>query len=364
MSQRSPQSQAQPPEVDGYLATECLGRGGYASVWLAWRVGAMGFQVPVALKVLSLEHAQNEAARRRFLAEARLLAQLHHPNLVEVIDAGVTAGQPYYAMSYVRGVSLARLLARQTRLLPLDACLFMAIRVASALHAAHTALDADGQPLGIVHRDVNPTNILVGLHGNLKVIDFGIATSALGPRETRVNVVKGNPRYLAPEQAFGLEADVRTDIYALALTLYEAMTGRAPLASKGRAQGLALAREPQMPPPSSHRPSVSAELDGVVMRALAREPEQRFQSMDALARALQACLVAVNPTFLPESLDRILSDAEIPSLQPPRQGTMRIQSPMGPAREEELPTAVFQRPPGTEDEAEPTQVDASTVPDV
>jgi len=305
--------------------------------------------------VLEEPHNQNEAARRRFVAEARLLAEINHPNVIDVLDVGeIAGGRPFYVMSFVRGTSLARLLARQSRLLPLDASLHIAIRVASALHAAHRAIDGFGRALDIVHRDVNPTNILIGQRGTIKLIDFGIAVSVLGPRETRVNVVKGNPRYLSPEQAFGLEADVRSDVYSLALTLYESITGRAPLATHDRSEGLALARDPEIAPPSHFRPSVNAELDGVVMRALSREPERRFQSMDALARALQACLVEVNPSFLPESLDLLLTGADLPRAVPPTSGTVRIAGPNAGVSEDELPTAVFQRPEGDD---EPTVVD-------
>jgi eukaryotic-like serine/threonine-protein kinase len=350
------------PVIPGYQTTTCLGRGGYASVWLAWRRGARGFQVPVALKLLDREHAQNEAACRRFLAEARLLAQLQHPNLVEILDAGEVSGRPYYVMVFVRGTSLARLLTSQSRLLPLDASLFVGARVAAALHAVHTANDAFGQPLGVVHRDVNPTNILIGRHGVIKLIDFGIATSHLGPRETRINVVKGNPRYLSPEQAFGLEADARSDLYGLALTLYEAITGRAPLAAKDRLEALALAREPQITPPSFHRPSVSTELDRVLMRALARAPEQRFPDLDAFARALQACLATVNPIFVPESLDLLLQTVDLVEPAPPNEGTQRIAEPARGALEEEVPTSVWHRPllddeDDEDDDDEPTRVD-------
>jgi eukaryotic-like serine/threonine-protein kinase len=345
-----------PPAVPGYQTTVSLGRGGYATVWLAWRRGVADFQVPVALKLLDREHAQNEAACRRFLAEARLLAQLQHPNLVDVIDAGTYGGRPYYVMVFVRGTSLARLLTSQSRLLPLDASLFLGARVAAALHAVHTAIDAFGQPLGVVHRDVNPTNILIGRHGVIKLIDFGIATSHLGPRETRVNVVKGNPRYLSPEQAFGLEADARSDLYGLALTLYEAITGRAPLASKDPAEALAVAREPVITPPSFHRPSVSPELDRVLMRALARAPDQRFATLEGFARALQACLAEVNPIFVAESLDLLLQQVDLGEPAPPREGTQRVAEPARGAREEEVPTSIWQRP-SLDDDDEPTRVE-------
>jgi serine/threonine-protein kinase len=303
----------------------------------------MSFQLPVAVKLLDREATNDHAARRRFMGEARLLAALDHPNIVRVLDAGAHRGRLFYVMEYVRGLSLIRVFAHQNRLLPLDVSLFIGIRVAQALQAAHQAVDERGIPLRIVHRDVNPTNILLGFGGTVKVVDFGIATSAISPRETRINVVKGNPRYLAPEQAFGLEADRRADIYALGLTLYEAITGLAPLAAESHRVSLALAREPEIEPPSQLRPSVPAALDRAIMKTLARDPAQRFPSMEALARALQGVLGQLNPSFLPESLDLLLAGAPLPNLVPPSQGTARIAVRTAAPDLEREATSVYRR---------------------
>jgi serine/threonine-protein kinase len=152
-----------------------------------------------------------------------------------------------------------------------------------------------------------------------------------------VNVVKGNPRYLAPEQAYGLEADARSDLYSLALTLYEAITGRAPLAARTRAETLALAREPEFPPPSRLRPSVSPALDKVILQALARDPKDRFPTLETFACLLQSSLGEINPSFLPESLDRLLPPV-------PRLHTLAAQPDPGPARQATADTAVSPAP--------------------
>ena len=298
-----------PPNIAGYRVSVCLGRGGYASVWLAWRQGPMGIRIPVAIKVLNREHAEGEPARRRFFSEARLLAALDHPNIIKALDAGESIGLPYYVMEYIRGTSLARLLARNKQGLPIDASLQIGVKVGSALSAAYQALDHRNQPMKIIHRDVNPSNILLGCHGAIKLIDFGIATSEMTPRDTRINVVKGNPRYLTPEQAFGIECDERTDVYTLGLTVYEALTGVAPLAPVNNQEALSLAQEVEIVPPSTHRPALGSEIDGVLLRALRREPKNRYTSMGELVRALHSCLISVNPSLLSDSLHLLVTSA-------------------------------------------------------
>lgn len=320
----------------------CLGRGGYASVWLAWRQGPMGVQIPVAVKVLQREHAVSKAARRRFWAEARLLVALDHPHIIQIHDTGDADKLPFYVMEYVRGTSLAQLL-NVRRGLPVDAVLQIGVHIASALSAAHKARDGRGRHMRIVHRDVNPSNILLGRHGNIKLIDFGIATSEITPRNTRINVIKGNPRYLAPEQALGLECDVRTDVYGLGLTLYEAITGVAPLATDSLADPLVVAREPRIVRPSVHRPTIGDDLDRVLMRALRRDPAHRFPAMEPFLRSLHGCLMDVNTSQLFDSLDTLVGGADSPEI-PTEQGTRIVKGNDTVADyEDEAPTQVYFR---------------------
>jgi len=340
------------PTIPGYRVTLCLGKGGYASVWLAWRQGSMGIQIPVAIKVLNPEHSKTEAARRRFLAEAKLIASLDHPNIIKVLDANFSNGRPYYAMEYVRGTSLARLLRKKKRGLPIDAALQIGVRIGSALAAAHRATDHRGRDMNVVHRDVNPANILLGQYGLIKLIDFGIATSEITPRDTRINHVKGNPRYLAPEQAFGIESDGRTDTYALGLTVYEALTGFAPLATDDTALALTMAREPKIPKPSEHRPALGSEIDGVILRALRREPSQRYDSIDEFVRALHSCLLSVNPTLLNESLHLLVSEGDQGPARPPEE-TTSVVAETNPSDE----TTIHDREVTLVDDPEVTLVD-------
>lgn len=312
------------PRIEPYHVDQRLGRGGYASVWLAWRRGPLGFHLPVALKILDASHQKNEGARRRFFAEARLLAALDHPNVVSIVDAGEYDGASYYAMEYVRGTTLAGLLRGMRSPLPVDGALYIGVRVGAALHAVHTATGPHGDPLEIVHRDVNPANILIGPRGTVKLIDFGIATSNLGPRDTRINVIKGSPAYLSPEQAFGGDIDPRADVYSLGLTIYEALTGVAPLDGGDTATIVARARQPRIPPPTRFRRSLDEQTERVLGCALQREPDDRFPDMMSFVRALHACLVGLNPGLLPESLDLLLERARPPELVPPVAATTRL----------------------------------------
>ncbi|MCA9563181.1 MAG: serine/threonine protein kinase [Myxococcales bacterium] len=350
------------PSGFGYRPIQRLGEGGYATVWLAWREGPLGFHLPVALKLLKAEHASDQAARRRFFSEARILSTLSHPNIIRVIDAGEHEGCPYYAMEFIRGTSLRGLLKRH-RMLPLDVCLRIGVLVGSAIHSAHRAVDHDGRPLRLIHRDLNPDNIMIGPHGQVKVIDFGIATSTIGPRDTSVRAVKANPMYMAPEQALGLEADERTDVYCLGLTLYEIITGKAPLEAPDAtdAERIELAREPAIVAPSRLRPAIPTELDRAIVRALKRRPQSRYNDMAAFVRALHSCLMTVNPSLMSDSMDLLLVNVRLPAIPAPGEGTAVALPPDSADSqdvEEDDPTLVYIPP----DEDEQTVIREPILP--
>ena len=278
--------------LDGrYQLNSLLGVGGMANVYLAQdRV----LQRQVAVKVLSLPYAQDPAFVERFRREARTAARLSHPNIVAVFDSGSDADQSYLVMEYVPGQSLAELLARQGRLAPRRAA-ELAMEVCAALAAAHTQ--------GLVHRDIKPGNVLLGHDGRVKVTDFGIAKAvAAATTLTGVGVVLGTAAYLSPEQAQGGPVDARSDLYGLGCVLYELLTGTPPFGSGADSPQVAIATrhlsEPPEPP-SWRNPQVDPGLDAVVLTALAKQPDQRFQSaielQDALGRVLVGDAVAAGP---------------------------------------------------------------------
>jgi eukaryotic-like serine/threonine-protein kinase len=251
-----------------YRLERQLGRGGMGTVHLAHD---LELDRPVAVKLLAESLAGDEAFRKRFLREARVAAQLSHPNVVAVYDAGETGdGLPYIVMEYVAGTTLegrGPLPPREAAGLALQAC--------QGLAHAHEH--------GLVHRDVKPHNLLLRSDGTLKVADFGIARAAEATALTQVGTVLGTAAYLAPEQAAGGPVTPATDVYALGAVLYELLTGRPPYEPASLAD---LAERPEIAPVSELAPEVSREVEDAVMRALARNPDYRQPSADELAREL------------------------------------------------------------------------------
>ncbi|HEY3226284.1 MAG TPA: protein kinase [Planctomycetota bacterium] len=240
-----------------------IGRGGMGTVYRARHAG-LGREV--ALKILSARLASDPEFVRRFEREARTLASLEHPNIVAVHDTGVEAGAPYLVMEFVEGVSLRRLLAE--RRLPPEEALGIVPQLCEALEYAHAR--------GVVHRDVKPENILIDTKGRTKIADFGLAfiVGIDAPRLTRTDVTMGTPHYMAPEQVeSSRRVDHRADIYSMGVVLYEMLTGELPL---GRFS------------PPSEKSKVNRRLDEIVLRALEKEPDRRYQQVTEFHRAIES----------------------------------------------------------------------------
>jgi len=279
--------------IGRYVMVRPLGQGGMAEVFLARAEGEAGFGKLVAFKVLQPAFASNPAVVELFLDEARLVAGLDHPNIVQTHDLGRAGDRYFIAMEYVDGSDLARLIERisaRGQRISVPCALGILCRVCDGLHAAHTATGPDGQPLWLVHRDVKSANVFVSRTGVVKVGDFGIAkaTHAVRISRTEVGQVKGTPGTMAPEQRLGLAVDRRADVYGVGAIAYELLSG-APvnldlvaLAARG------IAGWPHLPPPSSLRPDVPPELDAAIFKALAYEPTQRFEDCAAFEQALRA----------------------------------------------------------------------------
>ncbi|MGV1048958.1 MAG: protein kinase domain-containing protein [Solirubrobacterales bacterium] len=262
--------------VDGrYRVLRKLGAGGMADVWLAEDTH---LQRQVALKVLHRHFAQDREFVARFQREAEAAAALQHPNIVSVYDRGQFDGTYYIAMRYVEGPTLKQLI--EAGLSPEQAVALIR-QVLEAARAAHRH--------GIVHRDLKPQNVIVDDEGKALVTDFGIASAGVS-EITQTGSVMGTPHYLSPEQAQGFDVTSVSDLYSIGVLLYEALTGRVPFEGES-AVAVAMKQVSQVPQrPSSINPRVSPALDAVVMRALEKEPGQRFQSADAFIAALDAAM--------------------------------------------------------------------------
>jgi serine/threonine protein kinase len=278
--------------IGRYDLLRTIGWGGMAQVYLGRATGEAGFTKLVALKVLQPELAGQPQVVRHFLDEARLAAQIDHPNVVQTVDLGRSDDHYFIAMEYVDGADLSRLI-EMSRTRGLDVPIVVALRIlrriCEGLHAAHTAHDAEGIPLGLVHRDVKSANVFVARNGAVKVGDFGIAKATQASRlsRTEIGLVKGTPGYMAPEQRLAQPVDGRADLYGVGAIAYELLSGMpvnldlAILAQKGR-DGW-----PHLAPLSSVRADVPPALEEIVMRTLAYEPQDRFADCAALESALE-----------------------------------------------------------------------------
>jgi serine/threonine protein kinase len=258
---------------DRYALKDRIGRGGMGEVYAA---DDQRLEREVAVKLLRADLAEEPAMCRRFENEARATARLTHPNVVGIFDTGVQDGVPYLVMERLPGTTLGDRMRAGT--LNEEEARLLAFDVLAALAAAHDA--------GIVHRDVKPGNVLFASDGRAKVTDFGIAKIAEGLDQTATAMLLGTPVYMAPERFHGAPATPRSDLYSLGVVLYEALSGRKPFTGDNAMAIAHSVDRSDYPPLASLRPDLSAQLIGVVDRALAREPERRFDSADAMAAAL------------------------------------------------------------------------------
>jgi serine/threonine protein kinase len=347
-------------EFGRYRLLQRIGSGGMAEIFRAVAVGAQGFERTVAIKRIREEVAELADIGKLFADEARVSALLNHPNIVQVFDFGAVDGMYYIAMEYLKGRNLEQVLSalrqRGQRLAPSLAVL-IARDVARGLAYAHDLADEHGRPLSIVHRDVSPANIMLSQMGAIKLLDFGIAriTSELRLAVTRGRALRGKCPYLAPEQITNEgEPDGRADIFALGAVLWEMLTGRRLFVGSSDFEVLASVLNRDIPPPSRLVPELPPALDEIVLRALARNPAQRYLSADALAVALDEAMHLLPSRY--GDLSALLS--QLP-LHPTEELRVPVAPPpaAGPRFELVLPTSPtpgMVAPPG-----DPTRLDLS-----
>ncbi|MCC7534902.1 MAG: protein kinase [Deltaproteobacteria bacterium] len=273
-----------------------IGRGGMAEVYRALAVGPGGFEKEVVVKRILPDLSIDPSFADMFLDEARIASRLDHPNIVQIHDLGCVDETYFIVMEYVRGMDLSGLVGAlapsRTGKPPLEmpVALRIVADVCRALDYAHRTTGPDGKPLGLVHRDVSPQNVLVSDEGAVKLADFGIARAMQGGMgRTMRGLVRGKARYMSPEQARGQTLDARSDVYAAGIVLYELLTYRHPYAVGDFNETLVRASAPAIEPPSSVVP-LDHELDALVMHALAPSPDARFSTAAALLEAIETYL--------------------------------------------------------------------------
>jgi serine/threonine-protein kinase len=256
-----------------------------------------GFVRPVVIKRILPELATEAHFIKMFVEEARLSALLDHPNIVQIHDFGVLDSQYFIAMEYIEGIPLHRFIRyySRARCVPPEAAAFIIQQVCVGLHYAHS-LTKDGQPLGLVHRDVSPANIMISSHGAVKLLDFGIAKAVdvIDREETRTGTLKGKWSYMAPEQVVGEPITARSDIFAAGIVFWELCTGRRLFKAKTDYLTLSNVVQAKAPPVTTFRPELPKLFDTVCGRALARRPDGRFRDAEEMADLLEGFL-AQNP---------------------------------------------------------------------
>ncbi|MCA9609412.1 MAG: protein kinase [Myxococcales bacterium] len=299
---------AEPMMLGPYRLLEKLGQGGMAMVYRAERTGEAGFKKTVAIKRMIPQYRRSSSLLERFAAEARTNARLDHPNLVAVVDFGIDP-EPFLVMEFVEGVTLATLLSRLVKKqqpLEISAACFIATEAAQGLDHAHRKRDDAGNPLGIVHRDVSPQNILLSNEGAVKVSDFGLVKAADNVVQTGSGVPIGKISYMAPEQADHAQVDARADVFSLGIVLWEMLAMRVLLPPNDPGKAAMMLKAAEFPPPSKYRPEVPPELDAIVMSCLSRDPATRTPSAQALAMKLREMLHEVAPGYGRDQLARLL----------------------------------------------------------
>jgi serine/threonine protein kinase len=279
-----------------------LAAGGMAELYLARATAPDGSASHVVLKRILPSRSGDPQFVTMFLDEARLAAQLHHPNIAQVFDIGRLGSSYFFTMEYVHGENARAVLQREyglRRKVPIGHAITIAAGAATGLHHAHDATSADRRPLGIVHRDVSPANIMVSFDGAVKLVDFGVAKAAVRFHETRAGTIKGKIAYLSPEQCTGNKpVDRRSDVFSLGIVLYELLTVQRLFRRDSDFATMAAIVTEDVPPPSVLRSDIPPELDAVVMTALSKQPEDRYPSagamVDALERAASASGVALS----------------------------------------------------------------------
>src|SRR5258706_323466 len=258
-----------------------------ATVHFGRLLGPAGFARTVAVKRLHPQFAKDAEVVAMFLAEARLAARIRHPNVVPTLDVVASAGEVLLIMEYVHGESLGRLLRALQRPLEPAVAVSVLAGILHGLHAAHTATSERGEPLGIVHRDVSPQNVLIGVDGAARLVDFGVAKAIDRTQTTREGQIKGKFSYMAPEQILNAPVSARTDVFAASVVLWESLCGRRLF--KGDSAGTVVNQilNASVPAPSTIQGTVPPALDRCVARGLARRPADRYASAEEMAVDLE-----------------------------------------------------------------------------
>ena len=279
-----------PERFGKYEILRRIASGGMAEIYLARASGIEGFEKLVVLKRILPQYADDEEFVSMFLDEARLAATLHHSNVVQVYDIGAVDGQYFLTMEFLHGQDgrqLMKAVAQRGGALPLEHALSIVMSVCSGLHYAHDQV-VDGKPLGLVHRDVSPQNVLITYDGGVKLLDFGIAHATSRLTQTRGSSLKGKVAYMSPEQCGGFPLDRRSDVFSTAILLWELTTGRRLFTGDSDFEVMRKLREDDPPRPSAVSFAYPLALERIVLKGLKRNRDERYASAEEMLLDLEA----------------------------------------------------------------------------
>ncbi len=277
-----------------YSVTHKLDAGGMAEVWKG-KATSMGFDKVVAIKRVLPQLSKNDKFIQMFLDEAKLSLYLNHANIVQTFDIGKADQSYFIVMEWIDGANLKGIMemaAERGYKVPREQAVFIAMEMCKGLSHAHNRKDPDGKPLNIVHRDISPPNVLISREGEVKLVDFGLAKAASQAVFTDPGIVKGKFAYLSPEAALGQSVDGRTDVFATGIVLWEMLTGRRLFNGKNDLETVKMVRAAEIPSLASLGIDVEPQLEGIMRRALARDPHQRYQTAEQLGHELASYLAS------------------------------------------------------------------------
>ena len=308
---KAPEAGVEPEVFGKYYLVDKVATGGMAEIFRAKTYSHGGFQQTLVIKRILKHLGDNEDFVEMFIDEAKLSVALQHANVIRIYDFGKLLDNYFIAMEWVDGKDVRNLLrkfARNGDYLSIEMAAFVAYEACKGLHYAHTKTDLKGQPYHIIHRDVSPSNLLVSYEGDVKVADFGIAKAKSNAGTTDVGIIKGKFDYMSPEQAEGGNVDHRSDVFALGVVLWEMLAGRRLFKGATDIETLGRVRAALVDAPSAVNPRVPAAFDRVVMKALARRPEDRYSSAEAMATDLLTLMKPDNPDQVRQRLGKVMHE--------------------------------------------------------
>jgi serine/threonine-protein kinase len=292
-----------------YQLIDRIAVGGMAEIFLAHQVDGEGLETPVVIKRIRSHLSKHASFVKMFLNEARLAAQLNHPNIVQIHDLGKIGESYFIAMEYIFGRDMRSIIPKAEEVgipFPLVYALRIASDVCAGLHYAHQKVDLYGNPLNIVHRDVTPENIFVAFDGTVKVLDFGIAKAANQVEQTRAGELKGKVSYMSPEQCLGKPLDRRSDIFSVGVALYEWLTGFKLFTGESEVVVMRSITEGKIYAPSYFKADIPAPVEAILMKALEKDRDRRYQTAAEMRAALDAFLSTYEFTPTPLHLSNFL----------------------------------------------------------